>query len=76
MKGTLTPKILWVILLSFTLHAGSPIPGYQRGIAPDGGVVYTQKEGNFTFRSRRIVDMDNIYAGGTIDKNRKIGVRP
>ena len=67
MKHAVIPKMLWMILLPLTLPAGSPIPGYQRGIAPDGAVVYTQKEGNFTFRSRRIVDMDNIYAGGTID---------
>jgi len=61
-------KFLPILFLLFlTLHAGSPIAGYERAIRPDGRVVYTQKDGNTTLIIKRIIDTDNIYTGGKVD---------
>ena len=58
--------IIVISILILNLFAQSPIPGYDREIQ-DNNVVYKQINGNFTFKTKQFIDMDNIYNKGQID---------
>jgi hypothetical protein len=56
------------LLLSISLLADlSPIAGYERFIQKDKSVLYVQKNGDFKFKIKKLIDSDNIYNGGNID---------
>jgi hypothetical protein len=49
------------------LADSSPIVGYDRFIQQDNSVLYVQKNGDFKFKIKKLIDSDNIYNGGNID---------
>ena len=56
------------LLVSVHLLADlSPVSGYDRFIQQDNSVLYAQKDGNFTFKIKKLIDSDNIYNGGDVD---------
>jgi hypothetical protein len=57
-----------VLIVSINLLADlSPIARYDRFIQKDKSVLYIQKNGDFKFKIKKLIDSDNIYNSGKVD---------